>query len=143
MLTGRLPFESSSAFELVRLYRDENPPPVTAFRADVPPGLAGIVTAAMAKDPSLRPPDGTALHELLTRLSRGTTAATEVIEPPRRRRTPRPLLVGLLGALALAGAALAWDVTPMLAGCKRATRHCCAWAQLMSLAVPSGYRTGI
>jgi serine/threonine-protein kinase len=111
MLTGRLPFESSSAFELVRLHRDENPPPITAFRPDVPPGLAAVVTAAMAKDPARRPPDGAALHELLTRPDRGPTAVTEVIPPARRQRTRRPLMIALLAALALSGAALAWVVT--------------------------------
>src|SRR5919199_6552674 len=32
MLTGRLPFVSESAMELVRMHRDDIPPPVSAFR---------------------------------------------------------------------------------------------------------------
>src|SRR5438067_11217518 len=39
MLTGRLPFESRNAMELVRMHRDDEPPPVSAFRRDAPPAL--------------------------------------------------------------------------------------------------------
>jgi serine/threonine protein kinase len=112
MLTGKLPFESRSALELVRLHREQEPPPPSSFRADMPPHLAAVVTATMAKDPSMRPQDGAALLDLLADGGGGAaTAVTEIIAVPPSRHGRRSLVIALLGALALAGAGLAWEVT--------------------------------
>src|SRR3954447_14039823 len=61
MLTGRLPFESPSAVELLRRQLHEAPAPVSALRPDAPPALAALAESALAKDPAARPPDGAAL----------------------------------------------------------------------------------
>ena len=61
MLTGRLPFRSPNAMELVRMHRDDAPPHIGTVRRDVPALLADVVTAALAKDPASRPADGAAL----------------------------------------------------------------------------------
>jgi serine/threonine-protein kinase len=61
MLTGRLPFESNDPMELVALHRDSEPPPLTELREDAPALLESTATAALAKDPADRPPDGAAL----------------------------------------------------------------------------------
>jgi eukaryotic-like serine/threonine-protein kinase len=122
MLTGRLPFVSTNAMELVRRHRDEAPPSVADFRSDAPPRLEAVVVAALAKDPAARPANGGALLRQL----RGTegaarallapdafpsaTAATQILRPPRQPPPRRraywlvPLAVLLLGggvALAL------------------------------------------
>src|SRR3954454_2293988 len=52
MLTGRLPFVSRNAMELVRMHRDDPPPPVSSLRADAPVRLASIADASLAKDPA-------------------------------------------------------------------------------------------
>ena len=72
MLTGRLPFESTNAVDLVRRQVNELPPPVSAFRSDAPQDLAAVAEDSLAKEPAERPPDGSALVGLLT----GATAAT-------------------------------------------------------------------
>src|SRR4051794_25804470 len=107
MLTGRLPFTSRNAMELVRMHRDDPAPSVADVRAAAPPRLAGIADAALAKDAASRPPDGGALvaelrgatDDATTVLARPTepaTAATHVLPPPQRaarsRRAPLPLL---------------------------------------------------
>ena len=61
MLCGSLPFESSSAVEVVRRHVHETPPPLSAVRPDAPPGLAALAESSLAKDPVRRPPDGGAL----------------------------------------------------------------------------------
>jgi serine/threonine protein kinase len=134
MLTGRLPFVAANPMELVRLHRDEQPPPLEAARPDAPPQLAAVVAAALAKDPRDRPHDGAALAALLglapTTASAATTAlladdATRVLPtapppqprdpepaaapPPRRSRAP--LATALLLLLAAAGGALAYAMT--------------------------------
>jgi serine/threonine protein kinase len=123
MLTGRLPFVSTNAMELVRMHRDDRAPAVADFRPDAPARLESVTAAALAKDPADRPADGAALlrelrgaHGDATMIfSAGapsnTTDATQVLrrppQPPRRRRRALwavPLAVALLGggvALAL------------------------------------------
>jgi serine/threonine-protein kinase len=80
MLTGRLPFVSTNAMELVRMHRDEPPPAVSEVRPDAPARLERIVTASLAKDPLERPPDG----DVLLRALRGTGEDTTVLLPPPR-----------------------------------------------------------
>src|SRR4051795_11171249 len=65
MLTGRLPFVSTNAMELVRMHRDDQPPAVADVRPDVPPRLERITNAALAKAPLGRPADGAALLQEL------------------------------------------------------------------------------
>ena len=124
MLTGRLPFVSTNAMELVRMHRDDTPPSVSDVRPDAPPRLARIVAVSLAKDPLDRPPDGDVLLRALRGSGEDATlllpgagagagaaaAATQVLSPPpppgdrRRALWLAPLLVLLLGggvALAL------------------------------------------
>src|SRR3954454_7491440 len=61
MLTGRAPFVSDSAMELVRMHREAEPPTVEELREDAPPLLASLAFASLAKDPAARPLDGSAL----------------------------------------------------------------------------------
>src|SRR5207244_4292235 len=73
--TGRLPFESNDAMQLVMLHRDAPPPPIDRFRDDAPAVLEATATAALAKDPRDRPPDGGALLAELG-VPTGTSATT-------------------------------------------------------------------
>ena len=79
LLTGRLPFAAKNAMELVRMHRDDAPPPVGDVRADAPADLAALAAAALAKDPAARPADGAALLAAL----RGDELepATQIIAP--------------------------------------------------------------
>jgi serine/threonine protein kinase len=122
MLTGRLPFVSTNAMELVRMHRDNPPPSVSDFRTDAPARLESLTAAALAKDPADRPPDGGALLRELRGAGGDATMllvpgafssageATQVlrrVRPPLRRKREYwlvPLVLLLLGggvALAL------------------------------------------
>src|SRR5438067_10287682 len=128
MLTGRLPFESNDPLELVTLHRGAEPPPVTAFRPDAPGLLESTTTAALAKDPAERPRDGAALLAALGIPAAATlptagalladpdaTSVMPVVSAPaplgRPPRSRVPLAVGALLVLALAGGALAYELT--------------------------------
>ena len=52
--TGRLPFEATSLFELLRQHVEAPPPPLRALRPDAPPLLGEIVARALEKDPARR-----------------------------------------------------------------------------------------
>jgi serine/threonine-protein kinase len=110
MLTGRLPFESSNAMELVRMHRDDPPPAIADIRPEAPAALAAVATAALAKEPAARPADGSAV---LAQLAGGETETTQVLPgaappPPARRR-------GLLGAALAAAVLLLGGVAAALA----------------------------
>ncbi len=112
MLTGRLPFSSGNAMELVRMHRDEPAPDPASVRPDVPARLAAIASAALAKDPADRPADGAALLAELrggegaaTMLAAATTpyvtdaaAATQVLRPAPAARSRRTMMLGALAA---------------------------------------------
>jgi serine/threonine-protein kinase len=124
MLTGRLPFQSANAMELVRMHRDDPPPRVADVRSDAPRNLAGVADWALAKDPSGRPADGAALLAALrdddataaTMIAAPAGAdATQVLRPaPRRgassRRAAVPIAV-LAAVLLIGGGALAFALT--------------------------------
>jgi eukaryotic-like serine/threonine-protein kinase len=109
LLTGRLPFAAKNAMELVRMHRDDPPPPVSDLRADAPADLAALAEAALAKEPAARPPDGAALVAAL----RGEQfeTATRIIAPPPRRRRLATVAALATAALLIAGGALAFALT--------------------------------
>jgi serine/threonine-protein kinase len=122
MLTGRLPFVSANAMELVRMHRDDPPPAVRDFRADAPARLEAVATAALAKDPAARPADGEALLAELrgdetaaTMVAVAPADATQVMRPAATAARPwwrGPLAIAALAAvLLLGGAALALALT--------------------------------
>jgi Protein kinase domain/Domain of unknown function (DUF4115) len=132
MLTGRPPFLADTAEQVLRAHLEATPRPVRTLVFWVPPELAAVCEAALAKDPAERPASAGALAAQLraaaeaARTSADTFAArtiagqrppeptrrlstdqTRVVdEPPRRRR--RLLTVkAAITALVLLGAAAA------------------------------------
>jgi len=115
MLTGRLPFLSEDAFELVRMHQAEPAPSVAGIRPDAPARLESITAAALAKNPFDRPRDGGALAAELGASSGEPTTVfaaapgAEAIGGPRR--IPLVALVAALLVLAAGGAGLALIAT--------------------------------
>ncbi|HBR57400.1 MAG TPA: hypothetical protein DEA22_08005 [Blastocatellia bacterium] len=54
MLAGEAPFSAESASEMMRRQAEELPPPLVAFRSDLPAGLEPIVLRALSKKPEMR-----------------------------------------------------------------------------------------
>jgi serine/threonine-protein kinase len=54
MLTGHLPFESDSEFEIMRGHVQEPPPPLAKFGPSVPAVIDSVVMKALAKSPTER-----------------------------------------------------------------------------------------
>jgi eukaryotic-like serine/threonine-protein kinase len=111
LLTGRLPFEAESPFELARMHVHERPQPLRELRPAAPPALAALADAAMAKDPAARPPDGSALVAALASSASALEHPTAVMARPARSRralgpVPLPLAAAILVlvAIAVAGA---------------------------------------
>jgi len=117
MLTGELPFPGDNFVAVAMKHIQEPSPSVLDTRGDVPLRVAEMIDRALEKDPEQRFPTMDAfadeIEANLDELDRGEDGAVTMVVPTAQRlkpRTPRrravsrlPLLIGLLGALAIAG----------------------------------------
>jgi eukaryotic-like serine/threonine-protein kinase len=91
MLTGRPPFVAATVEEVVRAHLEVSPRPVRALAPWVPPRIAQLCEAALAKDPAGRPASAGALAAQLRAaaeaaadaLPAGTIHSDEPAEPTR------------------------------------------------------------
>ncbi len=97
LLTGRVPFEGDTVTELAIRIATEPAPPLSAFRAGLPPGLEPVVAGCLAKSPDQR------FQNV------GALAASLVVFGSSRARAS---LERIHGTLAMAGTALAPAPTP-------------------------------
>jgi len=125
MLTGRLPFEGSSAAEIMRSVLDVEPPLPSEANPQVPPALDSIVWAMLAKNPDDRVPDADIVGRALQRVAdeldgelaaeagddEGPTEDAAVMDgaapvAPKRRLQTYALAAAILAA---AGTGLVWQ----------------------------------
>jgi serine/threonine-protein kinase len=137
MLTGRPPFVADTVEEVVRAHLEVSPRPVRALAPWVPPRIAQLCEAALAKDPAGRPASAGALAAQLRAaaeaaadaLPAGTIRSGEPAEPtrvlsaeetqpvdelhtPRRRSRRRRAAAAVVVLLGVAGATFAlWQST--------------------------------
>jgi eukaryotic-like serine/threonine-protein kinase len=116
MLTGELPFPGENFVAVAMKHIQEPSPSVLDVRGDVPLRVAEMIDRALEKDPEQRFPTMDAfaaeIEANLAELDRGEDGAVTLVVPAAQRlkqRTPQrkpvsrlPLLIGLLGALAIA-----------------------------------------
>jgi tRNA A-37 threonylcarbamoyl transferase component Bud32 len=115
MLTGEVPFPGESFVAIAMKHIQEPSPNVLDVRGDVPLRIAETIDRALEKDPEHRFPTMDAfaaeIEASLAELDHGEDGAVTMVVPAaqrlRRQRqrkpvSPLPLLIGLLGALAIA-----------------------------------------
>jgi eukaryotic-like serine/threonine-protein kinase len=115
MLTGELPFPGESFVAIAMKHIQEPSPNVLDVRGDIPLRVAEMIDRALEKDPEHRFPTMDAfaaeIESSLAELDRGEDGAVTMVVPAaqrlqrqRRRKSvsPLPVLIGLLGALAIA-----------------------------------------
>jgi eukaryotic-like serine/threonine-protein kinase len=120
MLTGEVPFPGESFVAVAMKHIQEPSPNVLDSRGDVPLRVAEMIDRALEKDPEHRFPTMDAfaaeIEASLADLDRGEDSAVTMVVPAARRLQPQkrprkpvsslPLLIGLLGALAIAAVVL-------------------------------------
>ena len=105
MLSGSPPYQGTTAVELLEKQANEPPPPLSAFRDDVPGDLEAMMLSAMALDPDRRYQDMSAFGEDLATLSKTMWAETTVIPPAaaaRKHNIWQTAFVALAGITVLA-----------------------------------------
>jgi serine/threonine-protein kinase PknK len=97
LLTGRPPFQASSALGVLRGHLEEDPLPPSALNRGIPVPLDALVLKLLAKDPGLRPASSDLFLDMLNRAAGGTldVAAPEVL----RNRVLGPGFVGRRGEM--------------------------------------------
>jgi serine/threonine-protein kinase len=143
MLAGRPPFDGDAADAVCAAIRDVEPPPVTAFRPDVPPALARIVARALAKSPDARHPSAQSVERELLALglvAHVPGAATPSSVDGGQRAAPRAAwtraraIAAGAALLALGGAAFWWSSDePRVARAPSAARAATAGATIAVL----------
>ncbi|HET7026696.1 MAG TPA: protein kinase [Candidatus Limnocylindrales bacterium] len=90
MLTGRRPFEASTASALAIRRVHEDPPEPSAVEPSLPPGLDAIVLRALARDPDARYPSARMLAQALDAWQRRWRHVREATAPRRFEPVPPP-----------------------------------------------------
>jgi hypothetical protein len=92
MLTGEAPYEGATPAAAMLAHHAAPVPDLTRRRPDVPPGLAAVVTRALAKDPSDRYASAEAMAAALRRTPTDTQVmpATATPTPATRTRAAAP-----------------------------------------------------
>jgi tRNA A-37 threonylcarbamoyl transferase component Bud32 len=111
LLTGRPPFVSTSAHDLIRSHFTESVAPLASTRPDVPEALSELVQRCLAKDPRDRPASADAVSVGLEALAGGGSAVRtpqpQAASPRRRVRVERITGVVTLAVVLLAAGAFA------------------------------------
>jgi serine/threonine-protein kinase len=71
MLAGETPFQAENTNELMLKHAQEPPPPLSAFRHDLPPEIEPVILQTLAKNPEMRHQTAVELIDDLNRASRG------------------------------------------------------------------------
>jgi tRNA A-37 threonylcarbamoyl transferase component Bud32 len=112
MLTGRLPFQSDSLLEIVKMHLN-NPPPRPSEHSAVSPRMDEIVLACMDKDPARRPASMLELRELLRPIAEQLGPEGVIRDvPDRAEMTPSPATAKGLQILARAAVEPSKDERP-------------------------------
>jgi serine/threonine-protein kinase len=70
MLAGETPFRAETASELMMKHAQEPPPPLAAFRQDLPAGIEPLILQTLAKNPEIRHQTAAELFDDLNRVER-------------------------------------------------------------------------
>ena len=117
MLTGRTPFQGSSALATLALHSSGAIPDVRQLRDGVPQGVAEALEIALAKDRANRFPSVDAFVRAVGGDTTGATALRKA--SPRRRRRLTAIGVGLVVVAIVGG----WFLTRLRRGSATATRR--------------------
>ncbi|MBK9163063.1 MAG: serine/threonine protein kinase [Acidobacteria bacterium] len=103
MMAGTVPFSGEKPTDVLLKHIEEPPPPLSAFRSDLPPTLEPVILKALSKSPEMRQQSGA---ELMGELSAafGDSPAAVVQEPAKKNNFWATAAMVLIGTAALGGA---------------------------------------
>ncbi len=81
MLTGEVPFTADTALDLMLKHSQVPPPPLAAFREDLPEEIEPLVIRALAKNPDMRYQTAAAFAEDLSEAIKGSEEDDAIVIP--------------------------------------------------------------
>ena len=93
MLTGRVPFDDTSAMSVALMHLNDEPPPMRPFNPAVTPEVENVVRTALAKEPDDRFHNGESLVRALER-ALGVSTISESHLPPLPILSPEEPVIG-------------------------------------------------
>ena len=123
--TGRVPFDSTSDFEVMKAHLEDAPPPPRSIDANIPKGLEEVILKAIAKKPEDRYQTSIEMRDALAHLGGGSRDSVPELVDERtsvltgefedmagaRGSKFRPVLWGSIAALVLAVAGVGYWMT--------------------------------
>ncbi len=110
MLAGEVPFKAENTSELMMKHAQEPPPPLSAFRHDLPAGIEPLILQALAKNPEMRHQNAAELIDDLNRVSRSLTdlETGAIAKTPAANNNFWKTAFVVLAGIALLSIALIW-----------------------------------
>ena len=91
VLSGRLPFESDTAWGFITAHLSEEPAPIRRFAPDLPPAVESVLADGLAKDPLARPDRAT---DLMASLHAGLSGGAAIPASPSTSRSSQAAVSG-------------------------------------------------
>ena len=109
MLAGEVPFKADNTSELMMKHAQEPPPPLSAFRQDLPAGIEPLILQTLAKNPEMRHQTAAELFDDLNRVERTlATSETAAAQAAASNGNLWKTAFVVLAGIALLSAALIW-----------------------------------
>ena len=106
MLAGEVPFKAANASELMLKHAQEPPPPLAAFRQDLPNTVEPLILQTLAKNPEMRHASAAELFDDLNRVER-SLGDSEQVKAAANNNIWKTAFVVLAG-ISLLSVALIW-----------------------------------
>jgi tetratricopeptide (TPR) repeat protein/tRNA A-37 threonylcarbamoyl transferase component Bud32 len=113
LIAGQPPFQGSTPARLLAAHMAETPKDLRAIRPDIPPTLADLIMACLAKDPERRPQQARDLVRVLETVTSSGDAAA-VPAALRGGRMPVGKAVGLWAAATIGVGVTAWAASDVI-----------------------------
>ena len=108
MLAGEVPFKAANTSDLMMKHAQEPPPPLSAFRQDLPAGIEPLILQALAKNPEMRHQTAAELFDDLNRVERTLAASENTAKAAAPNNNIWKTAFVALAGIALLSAALIW-----------------------------------
>jgi serine/threonine protein kinase len=108
MLAGEVPFKAETTSELMMKHAQEPPPPLAAFREDLPAGIEPLILQALAKNPEMRHQTAAELFDDLNRVERTLATSETAAKAAASNNNIWKTAFVVLAGISLLATALIW-----------------------------------
>ena len=108
MLAGETPFKAANASDLMMKHAQEPPPPLSAFRQDLPAGIEPLILQTLAKNPEMRHQTAAELFDDLNRVERTLAVSENAAQAAASNNNIWKTAFVVLAGISLLSVAMIW-----------------------------------